>query len=166
MKILNSYTIIALFLTLSNKVKKCLCIYLYICLSVRTLTLLNILQMSSNLYVLFISDIAWTVLKNGMHKSYDSSTKTYKSFPIHCDLCGRKLLKCILTFLYCNKCSKINLCHLDIHKHVSYKKWYKYYKYFVYSLTKNISNPMGENFWNIFQHIYIELTIIKIMYAI
>ena len=34
-----------------------------VCLSVRSLTLVNILQMSWNWYLLFMSDIAWTVLK-------------------------------------------------------------------------------------------------------
>ena len=62
------------FLTLSNKVEKCSCIRfvclsvrpsvcLSACLSVRALTLVNILQMSWNWYRLFIYDIAWTVLK-------------------------------------------------------------------------------------------------------
>ena len=53
------------FLTLS-KVEKCLCIR-FVCLSVRlsirALTLVNILQMSWNWYMLFISGIAWSVLK-------------------------------------------------------------------------------------------------------
>ena len=57
---------------------------------------------------------------------------------------GRKL-KNILTCLYCNKDNEINVCHSDIHKHVSYKKWYKSYKYLVYRLTQKISDPMGEN---------------------
>ena len=34
-----------------------------ICLPVQALTLVNILQLSLNLYILFISDIAWTILK-------------------------------------------------------------------------------------------------------
>ena len=53
-------------LTLSNTVEKCLCIRFVcpsVCLSVRALTLINILQMSWNWYMLFISDIAWTALK-------------------------------------------------------------------------------------------------------
>ena len=70
------------------------------------------------------------LIENGIYESNDSSTKTHKSLPIHYSPMGRKLLKRILTCLYCNKCYKINLCHLDIPKHVSYKKWYKYYKYF------------------------------------
>ena len=36
---------------------------LSVCLSVHALTLVNILQMSWNWYMLFMSDIAWTVLK-------------------------------------------------------------------------------------------------------
>ena len=58
------------FLTLSRKVKKWLCIRfvgLSVCLPVRSsvhaLTVINILQMSLNLHMLFISDIEWTVLK-------------------------------------------------------------------------------------------------------
>ena len=38
-------------------------ICLYICPSVHALTLVNILQMSWNWYMLFISDIAWNILK-------------------------------------------------------------------------------------------------------
>ena len=41
------------FLTLSNKVEKCLCIW-FVCLSVRALTLVNILQMSWYWYMLLI----------------------------------------------------------------------------------------------------------------
>ena len=59
-----------LFLTFSNKVEKCLCIRfvsLSICLSVRlsdhALIHVNILQISWNWYMLFISNITWTVLK-------------------------------------------------------------------------------------------------------
>ena len=48
------------FITLSNKVEK----FMHsVCPSVRTLTLVNILQVFWNWYMLFISDIAWTVLK-------------------------------------------------------------------------------------------------------
>ena len=50
------------FLTLSNKVEKCLSIR-FVCLSVCALTLVNIFQTSWNWYILFISDKAWTVLK-------------------------------------------------------------------------------------------------------
>ena len=43
-------------------VDKCLCIR-FVCLSVHTLTFVNILQMSWNLHMLFIFDTKWTVLK-------------------------------------------------------------------------------------------------------
>ena len=46
------------FLTLSNKVEKCLCIR-----SVQALTLVNIYQISWNLNMLLMSNVAWTVLK-------------------------------------------------------------------------------------------------------
>ena len=46
------------------------------------------------------------------------------------------------------------MCHLDIQKHVSYKKWYKYYKCFVCRLIQMFSNSMGENFRRILTHLY------------
>ena len=64
-------------------------------------------------------------MENGIYESKDLSTKTCKSFPMHYGPMGRKLSKHILACLYCNKCYKINSCHSDTHKHVSYKKWYK-----------------------------------------
>ena len=54
------------FLTLPNKTEKCLCIRflcLSVCLPVLHLILVNILQLSLNLCMLFISDRKWTVLK-------------------------------------------------------------------------------------------------------
>ena len=46
---------------------------------------------------------------------------SHKSFPMHCDLWW-KILKLILTYLYCMKYNEINVCHLDKKKHVSDKK--------------------------------------------
>ena len=74
------------FLTLSNKVEKCLYIR-FICLSVclsvlHALTVVNILQMCLNLYILFISDIEWTgKIENHMYGTEYSFTETHKSFP-------------------------------------------------------------------------------------
>ena len=65
-------------------------------------------------------------------------TGSHKSFPI---LCGNSL-NCIL--LYCINYKEINICHLGIQKHVSYKKWCKCYKYFVYRLSQKFSDPHGE----------------------
>ena len=52
-----------LFLTLFNKVEKCNAFGLSVCPSVHALTVVNILQMSWNLSMLFISDTAWSMLK-------------------------------------------------------------------------------------------------------
>ena len=38
--------------------------------------------------------------------------------------------------------------------HVSHKKWYKYYKCFVNKLTQTFSEPIGENFRRILDHLY------------
>ena len=62
-------------------------------------------------------------------------------------LVERKLLKRIST--YCTKCNEINMRHLDIRKHASYKRWSKYYTFVVYSFTDKFSSalqPMGRKF--------------------
>ena len=63
--------------------------------------------------------------ENGMHGAKDSST-------------------------YCTKCNKINICHLDIQKRVSYEKWLKYYILLYTGLQKSIFNTLqliaGEDF--------------------
>ena len=41
---------------------------------------------------------------------------------------GGKCLKRILKYLYFTKYNKINTCHSDIPKHVSYKKCYEKYR--------------------------------------
>ena len=139
------------FFTLSNKVKK----YLYIrfvCLSVRpslypsvhTLSLVNILQKSWNLNMLFISDIAWTVLKMVCMRQtvyLQRHTKIFRYIKAY----EGKYLKHKLICLCWNKCNIIDICHSDTQKHVSYEKWYKCYKYFVYRITQKCSDPMEEN---------------------
>ena len=52
-------------------------------------------------------------------------TGSHKSFPMHCILRGGKFLKRILTYLYSTKYNEINVCHLDVQNHTSYKIWYK-----------------------------------------
>ena len=44
---------------------------------------------------------------------------SYKFFPLHYSL-RKKFLKRILTYLYCIKLNKINMCHTEAQKHVSY----------------------------------------------
>ena len=68
---------IIMFLTLSSKVEKGLWI-LFVWLSVQTSTLINILRISWNLYILFIFDVIWTVLKTlwiGLFISVQRHTK-------------------------------------------------------------------------------------------
>ena len=50
-------------LILSNKVENVYALGLSVCPSVHILSVVNILQMSLNLYMLFISDVEWTILK-------------------------------------------------------------------------------------------------------
>ena len=56
----------------------------------------------------------------GTYKTNGLSTETRKSFPDTFQHIWRRFLKCILTYLYCTKCNEINICHLDVQKHVSY----------------------------------------------
>ena len=37
---------------------------------------------------------------------------------------------------------KINVCHLDIQKHVCYEKWFKYYILFAYRFIQKFSNTL------------------------
>ena len=53
---------------------------------------------------------------------------------------GEKFLKSILMYLYSTKCNEINVCHLDIQKHVSYEKWFKYIIYLAYWFIQKFSN--------------------------
>ena len=67
--------------------------------SVLALTVVNILQMSLHLYMLFIPDIKCTVFK-----IICVSFSVHNSFPIHFGLSeGVKFLKFIVTGLYCTK---------------------------------------------------------------
>ena len=107
---------LSFFLTLFSKVKKCLRIQ-FDCLYVHALTLLNILQMSYNSCMLFISDTEWTVLK-----VVCMGLMVYlQSFPMHYGLRGRKPNR-TLTCLYYVKYNEINICHSDVQKYVSYHR--------------------------------------------
>ena len=81
--------VIFLLLTLSSKVEKCLCIR-FVCLSFHALTLVNILQTSWNLNMLFISDKAWTVLKM-VYIRQMVCLQRHTSLPIHYGLWGEKI---------------------------------------------------------------------------
>ena len=73
---------------------------------------------------------------------------------------GEKKLK-----TYCTKCNEINICHLDIQKHVSYEKWFKYHIFFVYRFTENFSIHYGrwqENFQSVFYQTYTTLNVMKL----
>ena len=64
-----------------------------VCLPVHALTLVNNFQMSSNLCMLFISDIAMDRTENGIYTTYGLSTETHKSFPMHNGLWGGVVVK-------------------------------------------------------------------------
>ena len=119
------------FLTLSNKVEKCLGIWLVclsVCLSVCTRS--NFCKYSSNILKFIYVIQIWhsmSHIKNGIHTTNGLSTKTHKCFPIHYGSWGKISKKRILTYLDCTKNNEIDISHSNIQKHVSYKKWYKMY---------------------------------------
>ena len=81
------------FLTLSNKVEKCLCIR-FVCLSVCPSVCPRSHRYSPNvlklIYVIFIWH-CMNRIENGMHTTNGLSTETHKSIPIHNDLWGEKI---------------------------------------------------------------------------
>ena len=80
-----------LFLTLSTKVKKCLCIR-FVCLSVCTRS--NSRKYSSNVLKLIYVIYVWhskNRTENGIYTANGLSTETHKSFPIHYGLWGKKV---------------------------------------------------------------------------
>ena len=87
--------------------------------SVRALTFVSILQTSWNLYILFKSDIEWTVEKI-VCMELRVRLQRHTNFSDTLRLAGRKILKLVST--YCTKYNEINIRHLCIQKHVSYKK--------------------------------------------
>ena len=89
-------------------------------IGVRALTLVNILQMSWNWYMLFISDIAWTVLKMVYIRLMVCLQRHTKVFRYITAYGGGKSLKRILTHLNCTKYNEINIRYSDVQKHVSH----------------------------------------------
>ena len=81
--------------------------------------------MSSNLCMLFISDIEWAILKMVHMAAKYLSAVTLKSFPDTLRQMGRKYLKCILKYLCYHKYNEINMCNSNIQKHVCNEKWFK-----------------------------------------
>ena len=78
-----------------------------VCLSVHALTVVNILPMPLNLYMLFISDIEWTVLKILCMVSVRLQRDT-KIFRYILTYLGKvKFLKFIVAYLYCTKYNEI-----------------------------------------------------------
>ena len=112
-----------MFLTFTNKVTKCLYIWLdcmSIQQSVHAPTLVNILQTSLNWYMLLTSAITWIVMKMaymGLRISLQRHTEVFRYIAAY----GEKFLKLFLTYLSCMKYNEINMCHLDIQNNVSYK---------------------------------------------
>ena len=97
-----------------------------VCLSVHpflhALILLNMLQMYWNLFMLFISDIEWSVLKMlciRLKIRLQRQTKVFWYITAY----GRGgFLKCITTYFCYTKCNKNNTCHWDVQKCVTYEK--------------------------------------------
>ena len=95
------------------------------CLSVRlsmhTLNFVNILEISLNSYMLFIPDIECAALKMicmGLRIYLHRHTKAFRYILAY----GWKILKHILTHLYCTKYNEIDMRHSGIQNHVSYEK--------------------------------------------
>ena len=74
--------------------------------------------------MIFIFDIAWTLLKMVI-KTNVLSIEKHKSFQMHYSL-WEKFFKHILACLYCRKYNEINISHSGVQKHVSCNKWHKY----------------------------------------
>ena len=131
------------FLTFSNKVEKCLysqfvCLSALVSVCARSKSVcgrVNVLQMSFNLYMLFISDIAWTVQKMVDMRVMIRLQRHAKVFQYIMAYDGEKCLKLILTHLDCTKCNEINIGHSDLQKHVSdtvsHKGFLIYYGFFL-----------------------------------
>ena len=77
----------------------------------------------SNLYMLFTSDIRWTVLKIVYIRQL-VRLQRHKVFWF-ITAYGGKHLKCILINLYWTKYIEITICHIDIQKHVSFRNGIK-----------------------------------------
>ena len=91
-----------------------------VCLSVRSLILVKIPQMSWHWYILIISDITWTVIKMVCIRQMVCLQRHTKVFRYISDY-GRKCLKRILTYLNCTKYSEIRISHSHIQSMFSIK---------------------------------------------
>ena len=110
------------FLTLSEKVEKCSCIWL-VCLSACSNSGKYFSKFMYVIYNWYTADR----YENGMNRTYGWSIETHKSF-WYIPNYRRVFLELILTYLFCIKCNQINMCRSNIQTLVSYKKWCKCYK--------------------------------------
>ena len=100
-------------------------------------------------------------IENGIYRTNISFADTHKSSDAL-----RPMVKFFITYfkvyLYCTKCSEINICNPNLQKYVFYKKWCKY---FVYSLTQIMA--YGEIFLKVYFKIFIfARNIMKLAYSI
>ena len=101
-----------------NTFKQCWKIFIHlVCLSVPpsvlSLTLINVLQTSWNLYVLFIFGIEWIVLKMiciWLRFRQQRHINVFRCIWAN----GEKFLKCFLAYLYYTKYNEINIFHSDV----------------------------------------------------
>ena len=94
-----------------------------VCLCVYALTLVNIFQISLNLYMLFKSEIWCSVhrIKNGIYRINISSTGT--SSRMHYYRCWEKIFKHTFMYLYCAITKLLHV--IQIYKSMFPIKWYK-----------------------------------------
>ena len=94
-------------------------------------------------------------IENCMGGAKDSTTEKDKIFTIRYggNTYEGIFLKRILTYSYCTKCSKINICHFDVQNHTikcatlcSYKKQYKYSVFRLIEKYSNVLWSMGEKY--------------------
>ena len=107
----------------STKLKSVYAFVLSVCSSICLCTL-YFSQMSWNLNMLFISNMAWIVLKMVYMVLTVQLQRHIKVFRYITSYGEGEYLKHILMCFYCNKCNKIDICHSDTQK--PYKKLYKY----------------------------------------
>ena len=126
-----------------------------VCSSVRSLTLVNILHMTWNWYMLFVSDAEGTALKMvciRLMVSFQRHTKVFRYITN-----WEKCLKLILTYLDCTKYNEINISHSHKQKHVSYKNNTKSTNILLTGLHKNF--PIHCILWGKFFKAYFNIFI-------
>ena len=119
-------------------------VFLSVRRSVRSLTLVNILQMSWNLSTLFLSVTTWAILKMvymGLTVHLQRHTNVFWYITAY----EGKTFKAYSNTIIDYKCNKTKVYHSDSQKYASYKKRCKYYNYFLYRLIQKFSDPMGGN---------------------